>query len=144
MIEIYKTEDGILRERDEISEGCWIAMTNPLASELLDISERTNIDINHLRSPLDEEERARIEVEITIQLYWWIFQPGKGMEGTIYNYSSWYNCIKGLSYNGLSDTPILKYFKDGRVRDFILSKNKVHPADIIQKRNDLSSKPSYD
>ena len=43
-----------------------------------------------------------------------------------------------LSYNGLSGGhSILKYFKDGRVRDFILSKNKVHPADIIQKRNDL-------
>jgi len=63
MIDIFKTIDGVLQRLTEITEGCWIAMTNPSATELLEISEKTDIEISNLRAPLDEEERARIEIE---------------------------------------------------------------------------------
>jgi magnesium transporter len=63
MIDIFKTTDGLLQRLTEITEGCWITMTNPSATELLEIAEKTGIEIDHLRAPLDEEERARIEVE---------------------------------------------------------------------------------
>lgn len=63
MIEILKTfEDGI-HYLDSIETGCWVVMTDPSATELLEISESCHIDIDHLRAPLDEEERSRIEVE---------------------------------------------------------------------------------
>ena len=44
-------------------KGCWVALTNPTATEIFQISERFGIEVDHLRAPLDEEERARIEAE---------------------------------------------------------------------------------
>ena len=63
MIDIFKTLNGSLQRIDEISEGCWISMTAPSATELMKMAEVTGVDIDHLRAPLDDEERARIEVE---------------------------------------------------------------------------------
>ena len=36
MIRIFKTEDGIMHEKDELQPGSWIAMTNPTASEIME------------------------------------------------------------------------------------------------------------
>ena len=63
MIRIFKTEDGAIHQIDEAEAGCWIALTNPTATEILEIAERYEIDPDHVRAPLDEEERSRIEVE---------------------------------------------------------------------------------
>ncbi|MBH1939685.1 magnesium transporter CorA family protein [Mobilitalea sibirica] len=121
MIEIYKTTDGSLQRMTEITEGCWITMTNPSATELLEISEKTNIDINNLRAPLDEEERARIEVEDNHTL---ILVDIPTLERR--NDKDRYVTIPlGIIVANefiitvcLEDTPILKCFIDGRVRDF--------------------------
>ncbi|NLO08369.1 MAG: magnesium transporter CorA family protein [Clostridiales bacterium] len=121
MIEIFKTVEGVLQTMDEISEGCWIAMTNPLATELLDISERTKIDINHLRAPLDEEERARIEVEdeytiIVVDIP--TLEKGHGKDRYVTIPLGIIVSKDYLITVCLEETPILKYFLDGRVRDF--------------------------
>ena len=63
MIQIFMTEDGAIHQKDEIQSGAWIALTNPTATEILEISETCGIDPDHVRAPLDEEERSRIEVE---------------------------------------------------------------------------------
>ena len=52
-----------MHEKNEIQPGCWIAMTNPTASEIMEIADSYQIDPDHLKAPLDEEERSRIEVE---------------------------------------------------------------------------------
>ena len=63
MIQIFRTEDGVVHQKDERLPGSWIALTNPTATEILEISDAYQIDPDHLRAPLDEEERSRIEVE---------------------------------------------------------------------------------
>ena len=63
MIQIFMTEDGAIHQKDEIQSGAWIALTNPTATEILEISETCGIDPDHVRAPLDEEERSRIEIE---------------------------------------------------------------------------------
>lgn len=121
MIQIFKTEDGVLQRKDEITEGCWIAMTNPTAPELVEVSEKTRIDIHHLKAPLDEEERARIEVE---DEYTIIVVDIPTLER--YQERNRYITIplgiiilrEYLITICLEDTPILKSFIDGRVRDF--------------------------
>ena len=55
MIRIFKTEDGAIHQIDEAEAGCWIALTNPTATEILEIAERYEIDPDHVRAPLDEE-----------------------------------------------------------------------------------------
>ena len=63
MVQIFKTEDGTIHQIDEAESGCWIALTDPTATEILEIAERYDIDPDHLKAPTDEEERSRIESE---------------------------------------------------------------------------------
>ena len=63
VVRIYKTIDGAIHQIQEPEEGCWIALTNPTATEIFEFSEKFDIEVDDLRSPLDEEERSRIEVE---------------------------------------------------------------------------------
>ena len=60
MIRIFRTVDGNIHQVQEAQEGCWIALTNPSASEVFEISTKYGIEVDHLRAPLDEEERSRI------------------------------------------------------------------------------------
>lgn len=136
MIEVFKTMDGSLLKPEEITEGCWVAMTNPSATELLEISSITGIDINHLRAPLDEEERARIEVEDTYTL---ILVDIPTLEKR--NDKDRYVTIplgiivtkENLITVCLEETPILKSFIDGRVRDFYTNKKTRFILQILYK-----------
>lgn len=121
MIDILKTIEGKLTKQTEITEGCWVALTNPSATELLEISEITNIDLNNLRAPLDEEERARIEVEDNYSL---ILVDIPTLEERN-NKDRYVTIPMGIIIAKeilitvcLVETPILKSFMDGRVRDF--------------------------
>lgn len=66
MIQIYKTIDekneNLIR-LDTIEKDCWINVVAPSDEELLLISKKTNIPIELLRAPLDDEETSRIDIE---------------------------------------------------------------------------------
>lgn len=136
MIEILKTfEDGI-RQINEIEQGCWVAMTNPSATELLEISEMCHIDIDHLRAPLDEEERSRIEVE---EDYTLILVDIPTMEERN-NKDRYVTIPLGIIIAKevivticLEETKVLKSFMDGRVRDFFTFKKTRFILQILYK-----------
>ena len=121
MIRIFKTEDGAMHEKEEMQPGCWIALTNPTASEIIDIADTYQIDPGHLRAPLDEEERSRIEVEDEYTL---ILVDIPSIEER--NGKDWFVTIPlaiittkdVLITVCLEETPVLTSFMDGRVRDF--------------------------
>ncbi len=121
MIRIFKTEEGILKERTESEQGCWVAMTNPTPKEILEVSNKFGIDPEHLRAPLDEEERSRIETEDAYSL---ILVDIPTIE--VRNEKDWYGTIPmGIILTEqvivticLEDTTILSTFITGRVRDF--------------------------
>ncbi|MDO4330177.1 MAG: magnesium transporter CorA family protein [Lachnospiraceae bacterium] len=121
MIQIFKTEDGVIHQKDERLPGSWIALTNPTATEILEISDAYQIDPDHLRAPLDEEERSRIEVEDDYTL---ILVDIPSIEER--NDKDWYVTIPlGIVMTNdmiitvcLEETSILSAFMDGRVRDF--------------------------
>ena len=121
MIRIFKTEDGAMHEKEEMQPGCWIALTNPTASEIIDIADTSQIDPDHLRAPLDEEERSRIEVEDEYTL---ILVDIPSIEER--NGKDWFVTIPlaiittkdVLITVCLEETPVLTSFMDGRVRDF--------------------------
>ncbi len=121
MIRIFKTEDGAMHEKEEMQPGCWIALTNPTASEIIDIADTYQIDPDHLRAPLDEEERSRIEVEDEYTL---ILVDIPSIEER--NGKDWFVTIPlaiittkdALITVCLEETPVLTSFMDGRVRDF--------------------------
>ena len=40
VVRIFKTIEGAIHEIQEPQEDCWIAMTNPTATEIFEMSER--------------------------------------------------------------------------------------------------------
>lgn len=121
MVRIFKTEDGMIHQVDEAESGCWIALTNPTATEVLEVAERYGIDPDHLKASLDEEERSRIESEDNYSL---ILVDIPMIEER--NEKDWYVTIPmGIIMTDdmivtvcLEDTPVLTAFMDGRVRNF--------------------------
>lgn len=153
MIKIFRTIDKNVHQINEIQEGSWIAMIDPTATEILEIAENYGIDPDHLRAPLDEEERSRIEVEDN---YTMILVDIPTIEER--NGKDWYITIPmGIVVTDdkiitvcLEETPVLGTFMDGRVRNFrtykktrfilqILYRNAalfLHYLRIIDKKSD--------
>lgn len=121
MIRIFKTEGGVIHQQVRAESGCWIALTDPTATEILEIAEKYDIDPDHLKAPLDEEERSRIEIE---EHYSLVLVDIPAIEER--NEKDWYVTIPiGIIMTDevivtvcLQDTPVLTSFMDGRVRDF--------------------------
>ena len=125
MVKIFRTIDNNVHQINEAQEGSWIALINPTATEIVEIAEKYNIDVDHLRAPLDEEERSRIEVE---DHYTLILVDIPMIEER--NDKEWYGTIPmGIVVTDdkiftvcLEDTPVLSSFMDGRVRNFFTYK----------------------
>lgn len=153
MLRIFKTIEGSIHEVNEPQEGCWIAMTNPTATEIFEISESYGIEVDDLRASLDEEERSRIEVEDNYTL---ILVDIPVIEER--NDKDWYGTIPLAIFVTdeviitvcLEDTQVLSRFMEGRVRNFytymktrfilqILYRNAsmfLHYLRIIDKKSD--------
>ncbi len=125
MIKIFRTIDRGIHQVNEAQEGCWIALVNPTATEILDIATQYNIDPDDVRSPLDEEERSRIQVEDN---YTMILVDIPVIEER--NDKDWFGTIPlsiivtdDIIFTVcLEDTPVLGAFMDGKVRDFFTYK----------------------
>lgn len=63
MIRYYKTIDCKLEKLTSFEEGCWINLIEPNVSEINEISQLLNLDVESIKSALDKEERSRIDVE---------------------------------------------------------------------------------
>ena len=121
MVRIFKTIDGSIHQIQEAQDGCWIALTNPTATEIFEISEQFEIEVDDLRAPLDEDERSRIEVEDNYTL---ILVDVPMIEER--NEKDWYGTIplgiiitdKMIFTICLEDTQVLTRFMEGRVRNF--------------------------
>ena len=160
MIRIFKTEDGAMHEKEEMEPGSWIALTNPTASEILEIADAYQIDPDHLKAPLDEEERSRIEAEDEYTLILVDIPSIEERRG-----KDWFVTIPMAIITTkdmlitvcLEETPVLTAFMDGRVRDFhtfmktrfilqILYKNATQYLQylrIIDKKSDIVEKELY-
>ncbi len=120
MLRIFRTIHRNVEEIDTIEDGCWIALTDPTARELFTVTSELGIEVDALRAPLDEEERARIEVEDHYTSM--IFDIPTTEER---NDKEYYITIPvGIFITKehivtvcLEDTPILEAFMDGRVRN---------------------------
>jgi magnesium transporter len=153
MVRYFKSyADEILEERAP-SEGGWIALTNPTASEIMDVANMYDIDVDDLKAPLDEEERSRIELEDD---YTMVVVDIPVIEER--NDKDWYVTIpmsiiitsKRIITVCLQENPVLQAFMEGRVRHFntawrtrfilqVLYKNAswyLHYLRLIDKRSE--------
>ena len=112
-----------MHQVEEASEGCWIALTDPTATEIFEISNKYQIEVDDLRAPLDEEERSRIEVEDNYTLIL-VDTPIIEERGE----KDWYGTIplsiivtnEMIFTVCLEDISVLGKFMDGRVRNFYM------------------------
>ena len=63
MLNIYRTENGVLSEVTELQPGVWVKLTAPDGEENQQIVNHYDIDYSDLVAALDDEESSRIEVE---------------------------------------------------------------------------------
>lgn len=63
MLEIFKTGDNGVQRLESFENGVWVNLIAPTEDEINMVSEATKIDMEFLKAALDEEERARLEVE---------------------------------------------------------------------------------
>lgn len=66
MLNIYKTTSETntsLEKLNDIKPGCWINLIAPTDEELILVHKKTNIPMESLMAPLDDEETSRIEIE---------------------------------------------------------------------------------
>jgi magnesium transporter len=63
MLNIYKSTENEIVDLDKIEKGAWVNLVNPTDEEILTVSNSLKIPLEHLKAALDEEERARIEVD---------------------------------------------------------------------------------
>ena len=136
VIRMFRTSEGAIHEIQEPQDGCWIALTNPTATEIFEISEQFQIEVDDLRAPLDEEERSRIEVEDDYTL---ILVDVPMIEER--NDKDWYGTIplgiivtdKMIFTICLEDTQVLTRFMEGRVRNFFTYMKKRFILQILYR-----------
>lgn len=130
MLEIFKTtETGEFLQVDKIEKDCWISLTAPSPKEIEEVAQLTGVETDALRAALDEEERARIELEDNYHL---ILVDSPEIETEMVDeverkrYTTMPLAIitaKDIVVTvTLRSTPILQYFKIGRIRDFFTYK----------------------
>lgn len=130
MLEIFKTtESGEFLQMDKIEKDCWISLTAPTPAEIEEVSKLTGVETDALRAALDEEERARIELEDNYHL---ILVDSPEIETELVDEVERKRYItmplaiitaKDIVITvTLRSTPILQYFKTGRIRDFFTYK----------------------
>ncbi len=125
MITFYKTDDRIIREVNELGEGCWIKLTAPTLEECADVSEQFGIDVADVRAALDDDESSRIALEDEYTLIL-VDIPTAETHGSRTTYTTIPLGIIILSGYVITvcseETSVLRTFIDQRVRDFSTKK----------------------
>ena len=125
MINIYKTDNGIISEIDTYESGSWIQLTTPTLEECDEISMRYNMDRDDVRAALDDEESSRISLEDDYTL---ILVDIPSAE-TRNNRNSYTTIPLGILITEeviitvcSEETAVLRTFVDNRVREFSTKK----------------------
>ena len=109
MLKIYKTEEQIIEEREQLEEGVWVQMTSPSMEESQKIADYFDIDITDIRAALDDEEIPSIEVNHDVETYITVPLGILLTQGAIITVCT-------------EETPVLQHFVKRRVRDFSTKK----------------------
>lgn len=121
MINIYKTMEDQLVKLENLEEGAWINMINPTEEEIDLIAEEFPVELVNLKAALDEEERARIEIDSGYTLIL-VDVPVDEKGKTATGYSTIPLGILLFKENIITvctrDLPLLKDFTSGAVKGF--------------------------
>ncbi|MFI3206872.1 MAG: magnesium transporter CorA family protein [Clostridia bacterium] len=121
MINYYIAENSKVEKILEIQNACWINMIDPTEKEINYISEKLFIDADALKAALDEEERARVEIEDEYQMIVVDVPTSEEKHGK-QSYITIPLSIIVLENHLITvcteDTGLLSHFEDGRIKNF--------------------------
>lgn len=129
MINIFKTEQSVIRTIDAFEDGAWVQMVDPSVQELNKVSEAYDIEVSDLATALDEEESSRISLEDGYTLILVdIPSPEVRHEKKMYTTIPLGILIKQNAIITIckEDTPVLQYFIRNKVREFSTKKRCVY------------------
>jgi magnesium transporter len=126
VINIYRTDNGIVTEIDQYTEGSWIQLTAPTLEECAEISEHYAIDIADVRAALDDEESSRISLEEEYTLIL-VDIPSAEMRNNRHSYTTIPLGILLKENDAVitvcaEETAVLRSFVEQRVREFSTKK----------------------
>lgn len=139
MIQIYKSvseENPTLKTLKNIENGCWINIVAPSDEELILISKKTNVPLEFLKAPLDDEETSRIDIEDNCLLVV-VDIPFTEMEENSLTYDTYPLAIihtdKQIITVCLKNSRILSDFINGKVKSFFTFKKSRFILQILSK-----------
>ena len=139
MIQIYKSESESncnLKTLDNIENGCWINIVAPSDEELILISKKTGVNLDLLKSALDDEETSRIEIEDDILLVI-VDIPFTEMEDNSLTYDTYPLSIihteKQIITVCLKNSKILTDFANQKVKSFYTFKKSRFILQILNR-----------
>ncbi len=140
MTNCYITRNNYLEELTGPESGCWVNLIAPSDSEINRISNKYNLDIDALRAALDADERSRIEIEdnytmILVNIPIIEAETDKELYSTI---PLAIIVVEDAVITVCSeDTPILKQFSNGKVKDFYSNMKSRFILQILYKTSSL-------
>ena len=140
MTNCYITRNNYLEELTGPEPGCWVNLVAPTDSEINRISNKYNLDIDALKAALDADERSRIEIEDNYTMIL-VNIPCLETETETELYSTIPLSIIVVDDAVITvcseDTPILKQFSNGKVRDFYSNMKSRFILQILYKTSSL-------
>ncbi|MDY6013038.1 magnesium transporter CorA family protein [Clostridium sp.] len=139
MIQIFKTsseDNKILKQLDDIEQGCWINIVAPSDEELILISNKTGISLEFLKASLDDEETSRIDIEDNVTSII-VDIPFTEMEDNSLTYDTYPLSIihteNQLITVCLKNSKILTDFINGRIKSFFTFKKSRFTLQILNR-----------
>lgn len=125
MVKFYKTDNQIIHEEDRLEDGVWVRMIQPTREECEEIAEKLNVDVEDIQAALDQEESSRIELQDGYTLIL-VDIPTTEIRHEKMSYTT---IPLGIILTQdvivtvcTEDTPVLKNFVVGRVKEFSTKK----------------------
>lgn len=140
MTKYYFTAPEGLREIDAPCKDCWISLINPGEEEIQAVSLECGVESDVLAASLDIDERSRIEVDDHYMMVLTNIPTIEGEdEDELYttiplSVITTRECIITVCSR---DTPILRAFSDGRMRDFYTGMKSRFILQILYQEDSL-------
>lgn len=137
---IYKTDNGILSQKEVFEPDVWINLTSPNMDELTEVAGYYDIDLADLRAALDEEESSRVQMEdgYTLILVDIPFEEMRNEQRAYTTIPLGIVLVQSAIITVCSeDTVILNYFSNNRMRGFSTKKKMRFVYQILLRTTNL-------
>ena len=137
---IYKTDNGILSQKEAFEPDVWINLISPNMEEMTEVADYFDIDIADVRAALDEEESSRVQMEdgYTLILVDIPFEEIRNEQRAYTTIPLGILLVQSAIITVCGDdTVILNYFYNNRMRGFSTKKKMRFVYQILLRATNL-------